>query len=170
VKAPFNPLLNHSGKHDDEKPSAGDVEEEFRFHIELQAQEYERQGRTREEALALAASRFGNVAQIKAQCVRIRERNSRRMMAMKLLFAVTFLLGVIVRVFGSGFTVIRVGDVLMMIGVLGGLLLYLKSTGASWLNPAPETFSLGLDKPGDVMPLSFDEKGRSPFERVRSDN
>ena len=162
-------FLNHKADRLDDAGCESEVDAELCFHIELQTQEYERQGHSHEEALALAASRFGNVAQIRNQCVQIRKQNSNRTTALKFLFTLAFLLGVLVRVFTSGVPFVRVGDVLMMIGVLGGVLLYLKQSGTVMFAPERESFRLGLSNGSEAQPLSFDEKGRSPFERVRGD-
>lgn len=147
-----------------------ELEEEFQFHIEMQARDYEKQGLTSEEAYARAALRFGNFAQIKMQCIRIGKQNGARTLAMRILFTVAFLLGVLIRILSSEFHVTRVGDLLIMISVFGGLLLYAKRRGPTVFRGGRKPFQLGLNKASDSMPLSFDDKGRTPFERVRADD
>ena len=147
-----------------------EVEEELQFHIEMQAEEYERQGLTPEEAFARAAVRFGDFAQIKTQCIRIGKQNGARTLAMRILFTLAFLLGVLIRILSSEFHVTRVGDLLMMIAVFGGLLLYAKRRGPSVFRSGKTPFQLGLNNVSDSMPLSFDDKGRTPFERVKADD
>jgi len=159
-------LLNHFDRHAPER----EVEEELRFHIEMQAQVYESQGLTPSEARARAVLRFGDFAQIKTQCIRISKQNSARTWAMKLLFTIAFLLGVSIRVLSSEFHLTRVGDVLIVIAVFGGLLLYGKRTGTTMFRPKKESFRLGLNSGSDSMPLGFDEEGRTPFERVRAED
>jgi hypothetical protein len=147
-----------------------EVEEELQFHIEMQARDYERQGLTPEEAFAKAALRFGDFGQIKMQCMRIGKQNGARTVAMRILFTVAFLLGVLIRILSSEFHVTRVGDLLIMISVFGGLLLYAKRSSPSVFRTGGKPFQLGLNKASDSMPLSFDDKGRTPFERARADD
>jgi len=147
-----------------------EVEEELHFHIEMQAGDYERQGLTPEEAFAKAALRFGDFAQIKRQCIRIGKQSGARTLAMRILFTLAFLLGVLIRILSSEFHVTRVGDLLIMIAVFGGLLLYAKKSGPSVFRTGRKPFQLGLNKTSESMPVSFDDKGRTPFERVRADD
>ncbi len=147
-----------------------EVEEELRFHIEMQAHVYESQGVTPPEAHARAVLRFGDFAQVKTQCVRIGKQNSVRTWAMKFLFTTAFLLGVSIRVMSSEFHLTRVGDLMIVIAVFGGLLLYGKQTGTTMFRPKEESFRLGLNNGSDSMPLGFDEEGRTPFERVRAED
>jgi len=147
-----------------------EVEEELQFHINMQAGDYERQGLTPEEAFAKAALRFGDFAQIKTQCIRIGKQNGARTLAMRILFTSAFLLGVLIRILSSEFHLTRVGDLLIMIAVFGGLLLYAKRSGPSVLKTERKPFQLGLNKASESMPVSFDDKGRTPFERVRAED
>jgi hypothetical protein len=147
-----------------------EVEEELQFHIEMQAHVYENQGLTPSEAHARAVLRFGDFAQIKTQCIRIGKQNSARTWAMKLLFTIAFLVGVLIRVLSSEFHLTRVGDLMIMIAVFGGLLLYGKRTGTTMFEPKQKSFRLGLNSGSDSMPLGFDEEGRTPFERVRAED
>jgi len=100
-----------------------EVEEELKFHIGMQAQAYERQGLTPEEAFAKAALRFGDFTQIKTQCIRIGKQSGVRTLAMRILFTVAFLLGLLIRISSWEFHLTRVGDLLIMIAVFGSLLL-----------------------------------------------
>lgn len=147
-----------------------EVDTELRFHIEMQAEEYEREGLTPAEAAAKAAVRFGDFAQIKTECVQIGLENSMRMRAMKVVFIITFLLGVVIRSLNVEFHVTRIGDVLIMIAVFGGLLLLGKKMRAGDFGAAPEPTRLGLRNGYDSPPVAFDESGRTPFERVQSDD
>ncbi len=162
----LDPLL----KRFDQAAFECEVEEELKFHITMQAEAYERLGLTPEEALARATLRFGNVAQIKTQCLRIGKQSGVRTLAMRILFTVTFLLGVLIRILSWDFHLTRVGDLLIMIAVFGSLLLYAKRSGPTVFSTARKPFQLGLNKASDSVPLSFDDKGRTPFERVRADD
>ena len=156
--------------HFDRNTYEREVEEELQFHIEMLAQDYERQGLTREEAFARAALRFGNFAQVKKQCIRIGTQNGMLTYALKTLFALAFLLGVLLRVLSSEVHVTQVGNVLMMIAVFGGLLLYGKTSGRTFFGPEGKFLRLGLDQTVDSIPPGVDEQGRTPFERLRSDD
>jgi hypothetical protein len=147
-----------------------EVDAELQFHIEMQARDYEREGLTPEEALTKAGQRFGDFAQIKTQCVQIGSQNNARTWAMKILFTIAFLLGVLIRSLNSDYHMTRMGGVLIMIAVFGGLLLMGKRIRVEDFMPAPEPLRLGLRRGPDPLPRAFDEKGRTPFERVQADD
>ena len=86
---------------------------------------------------------------------------------MKILFALAFVLGVLVRIVSSHVNIAHAGDILMAIGVLGSLLLYARRMAN--LRPEKEPLRLGIVEGFESRPSSFDEKGRTPFERVRGD-
>jgi hypothetical protein len=86
---------------------------------------------------------------------------------MKVLFTISFLLGVLVRSLSSELHVTQIGNVLIMIAVFGGLLLMGKRMRVKDFRTASEPLRLGLRSDPDSIPLAFDEKGRTPFERVR---
>jgi hypothetical protein len=151
----------------DRRALAREVETELRFHLEMQARDYERQGLTPEEARIRAALRFGDFSKIKTQCIHIGEDNDVRRWAMKILFVLAFVLGVVVRIISSHVNITHAGDILMAIGVLGSLLLYARKMARS--RPEKEPLRLGIVEGFESRPRSFDEKGRTPFERVRGD-
>src|SRR5213078_941442 len=104
------------------------------------------------EAQATALKRFGNVEQIRDECVRIARRNHPLVLALKWFCGFVFLAGVLVRIFGTDYHVTRVGDLLMEVGALGRLLLYLRGKSpASYLKRHDESALLKLD----VAPLSL---------------
>src|SRR5439155_11076620 len=90
----------------------GEVEEELRFHLELLTEALLQQDMSREEANAAALRRFGNVDQIKSQCVEISRRNHPAIRALKSFLILVFLVGVLVRVFSPEYHLTRVGDIL----------------------------------------------------------
>jgi hypothetical protein len=147
-----------------------EVEEELRFHIEMQALDYEREGLTPEASLAKAELRFGDFAQVRMQCVQIAFQSSARTRVMKMLFIITFLVGLLIKLMGPEFHTARIGHLLMAIGILGGLLLFATRVGATRFTPDRTSFRLGLFENSDAIPVSFDEQGRTPFERVRDDH
>jgi hypothetical protein len=147
-----------------------EVEAELQFHIEMQARDYEGEGLAPKESRARAELRFGDFAQVKEQCVQIGSQNSARTWAMKFLFTIAFLLGVLIRSLNSERHITRMGDVLIMVAVFGGLLLMGKRIRVGDFMPAPEPIKLGLRRGPDPLPRAFDEKGRTPFERVQADD
>jgi hypothetical protein len=144
-----------------------DVDEEFRFHIDMQTNAYEDRGHASAESRAMANARFGDVEKIRTECVRISSGKSILIWALNSVFLLSLLIGLLLRVLGPEMHINRVGDVLMMIGGLGILLVYAKQAGASVYRPTAKTLHLGLE---NGPPITFDEKGRSPFDRVRADD
>jgi hypothetical protein len=150
------------------KPSIEDeVNEELNFHIDMQTHDYERRGLSREESRTMAENRFGNVAQIKKECISIGYRKTILIWVLDAVFMMSLVMGLLLRLFVPEMHVNRVGDVMMMIGGLGILLVYAKHAGASVFN-SNSTTSLGLRQ--NSPPVGFDEQGRTPFDRVRSDD
>jgi hypothetical protein len=145
-----------------------EVEEELQFHLDLLTEEHSRQNMPWEQAQATALERFGNVEKIKDECVQIARRNHPVTLALKWLFGLIFVTGVLIRILGTDYHVTRIGDLLMEVGALGRLLLYLRGKSPSkYLKDQDESALLKLD----VAPLSlatYDQRGRTPVERVVS--
>ena len=141
-----------------------EVDEELNFHINMQTRDYESRGISRERSRTMAETRFGNVSRIKKECVRIGSGKTFLIWILDALFMMSLVTGLLLRLFVPEMHVNRVGDVMMMIGGLGILLLYAKQCGASVFNSTSQK-PLGLNTP----PVGFDEKGRTPFDRVRED-
>jgi len=145
-----------------------EVEEELQFHLDLLTEEHCRQNIPWEQAQAEAMKRFGNVEQIRDECVKIARRNQSVVLALKWFFACVFLFGILVRLFSTDYHVTRIGDLLMEVGALGRLLLYLRGKSPSkHLKDDDEPALLKLD----ISPLSlaaYDQRGRTPVERVIS--
>ena len=151
----------------DRRAFAREVEAELHFHIEMQARDYEKAGLTPEEARIRAALRFGDFSRIKTECMRVGLYSDARIGAMKIIFALAFVLGVSIRIVSSQVNVMHIGDILMAIGVLGWLLLYGRRMAS--FRPETEPLRLGIADAHESKPVGFDEKGRTPFERVRED-
>ncbi len=145
-----------------------EVEEELQFHLDLLTEEHCRQNIPWEQAQAEAMKRFGNIEQIRDECVNIARRNQSVVLALKWFFACVFLFGILVRLFSTDYHVTRIGDLLMEVGALGRLLLYLRGKSPSkHLKDDDEPALLKLD----ISPLSlaaYDQRGRTPVERVIS--
>ena len=146
------------------------VEEELQFHIEMRVRDYQREGLDFDASLEKAKVRFGDFEMVKRQCVEISARNSVGIWILKILFTISFLLGVLVRGLSLERSVNQIGTILIMIGVFGGLMLIGKTIRMRDLTSAPEPLRLGLNSIADSVPLAFDEKGRTPFERVKADD
>ena len=145
-----------------------EVDEELQFHLDLLTEELCRQNMPRDEAQTAALKRFGNLEQIRDECVRISRRNHPAVSALKWFFGFVFVVGVLVRVFSPEYHLTRMGDVLMAVGVLSRLLLYLRVMNPSRYFSKPDDSS--LIKLNDV-PMSlatYDRKRRTPVERLIS--
>lgn len=144
-----------------------EVDAELRFHLDMQAREYENEGLAIAEAMAKAELRFGDFNEIKNQCVQIATRNTAGARIMKFVFGFSFVAGVFLRSLALQTNVRHVGDVLIMIAVSGGLLLMAKQMRARNRVSETEPLRLGLQPEKQFTPIAFDENGRTPFERAR---
>ena len=145
-----------------------EVAEELQFHLELLTEEHCRQDLPWAEAQATALKRFGDVDQIKDECVRIARRNQPAIVALKWFFGFVFVTGVLVRVFSPEYHLTRVGDVLMMVGVLSRLLLYLRGMNPSRFISKPDASTLLDLDDAPIYLAAYDRKKRTPVERVIS--
>lgn len=103
-----------------------EVEEELRFHIEMQALDFESDGLPPDAAYARATQRFGNSTKIKRECIGILVEDTRTVRVVKLLFKMSLVAGVLIKFLTSEFRQQQIGNMLIMIGVLGVLLLWAK--------------------------------------------
>jgi hypothetical protein len=146
-----------------------EVENELRFHLELLTEANLQRGMTLKEAEAEAAKRFGNVERIKNQCVEISARSCPSMRVLKSFLIVVFLGGVLTRISSADIYGEQIGNMLMTIAALGGLLLYIRGlrpfsfAAPTNENPAP----LGLS---DARQTPFAANNRTPLERIIADD
>ena len=145
-----------------------EVDEELQFHLDLLTEELCRQDMPRDEAQATALKRFGNLEQIRDECVRISRRNHPAVSALKWFFGFVFVSGVLVRVFSLEFHLTRVGDILMTVGVLSRLLLYLRVMTRSQYVSKPDDSSLIKLNDSRMSFTAYDQRMRTPVERVIS--
>ena len=151
----------------DSEQIRGEVEEELRFHLELLTEALLQQDLSLREANAAALKRFGNVEQIRDQCVQISRKNHPVIRALKSFLVLVFLMGVLVRVFGMEYHVLHVGDTLIAVGVLGRLLVYVHGLNPSSFLSKPETSSpLILTEKSQTSITAYDQRKRTPVERV----
>jgi hypothetical protein len=147
------------------------IEEELRFHLELLTEQNLQQDMPLANAREAALKRFGDVEQIKSQCVEISRNNRPLIRAMKFFLILVFLAGVLVRIFSPEFNVTRVGDTLIMVAILGRLFFYVRGLNPARFTPKNETLSpLSLKETGVTSFTAFDQAGRTPLERVISDS
>ena len=149
-----------------------EVEEELSLHVELLRSEHLRQGMSPEAANAATRKRFGDLTEIKRQCVAISHRSHPFERALKAFLVLMFLAGILVR-FGSTEEVNfrHLSNLLMAVSVLGHLLLYARGlTPARFLSKS-DTVPLSIFSDDSRMPItSYDEGKRTPIERVISDD
>ena len=125
----------------DRRETEREIEDQLCFHLELMTQAMLQQEMSSEEAKEAAIKRFGNVERIKAQCLAISNRNHPLLRALKSLLILVALVGGLVRFLGADYHVIHIGEVLIMVGVLGRLLLYVRGLNPSSVLSKPEPSS-----------------------------
>lgn len=143
------------------------IEEEFRFHLDLLTKELLQQDMSFDQAEDAARRRFGNVEQIKDQCVEIKRSGHPLTRALKSLVIPLFLLGVLVRVLSTEISVRHVGDTLILVAILGRLFFYVRSLHPSSFRSKPET-SLMLNV-AQTSIAAYDHRRLTPVERVIAD-
>ena len=125
---------------------AFEVEEELQFHIEMLERKYAQRGMSAAEAKAAAVKRFGNFERIKKQCVHITRRNSLLRRILKTSSILVALTGLSIHILSTDYKIARIGQVLIMIAILGRLLLFVRGLGPSNLFPrtkVTETLKIG---------------------------
>jgi hypothetical protein len=145
------------------------IEEELRLHLELLTEHHLQRDMSLAEARDATVKRFGNVAQIKDQCVQIRRGNGALTRVLKSFLILIFLLGILVRVTSTELGVHHLGDILILVAVSGRLFFYVRSLRPSHF-PSKHDPSLMLKSHGLTSFTAYDQKGRTPVERVISDS
>jgi len=148
----FNPIDNEAIERE--------VEEELRFHLELLTEQHLQHADTLAEARASALRRFGNVEQVKDQCVEISKRKRPFTRALKSFLILTFLAGIFVRIFGTELHVDRVGQMLITVAVMGRLFLYVRGLKPAGFRPKSDTSS----------PLMLNSTAKTPASLFEADN
>ena len=116
-----------------------EVDEELRFHLDLLTEQHLQDADTVADARAAALSRFGDVEQIKDECVEISKRSRPLTRALKTFFVLTFLAGILVRIWGTELHVDRVGQMLIAIGFMGRLFMYVRGSRPAGLHSKSDT-------------------------------
>jgi hypothetical protein len=152
----------------DSRRAEREVQEELQFHLDLLTEEHCRPNMPWEEAQATALKRFGNLEQIRDECVRIARRNQPAILALKWFFGFVFVTGVLVRVFSAEYHLTRVGDILMAVGVLSRLLLYLRGMTPSRYVSTPDESTVIKLNDSAISLAAYDQNKRTPVERIIS--
>ena len=137
-----------------------EVEEELLFHLELLTEQHLQHADTLVEARASALRRFGNVEQVKDQCVEISKRKRPFTRALKSFLILTFLAGVFLCIFGTELHVFRVGQMLITVAVMGRLFLYVRGLKPAGFRPKSDTSS----------PLMLNSTAKTPASLFEADN
>ena len=132
-----------------------EVDEELRFHLELLTEQHLQHGDTLEEARAAALRQFGDVEQVKDQCVEISKRKRLVTRALKSFLLLVFLTGIFVRIFGTELQVDRVGQMLIAIGAMGRLFLYVRDLKPAGFRSRSEASSPLMLNTTDKTPASL---------------
>jgi hypothetical protein len=146
------------------------IEDELRFHLERLTEDHLERNMPLPEAQDAALKCFGNVEQIKEQCVEISRNNRPLIRVLKSLLILVFLAGVCVRIFSPELHVTHIGDVLIYVGILGRLFFYVRGLNPSQFTSPPANSSpLKLNETRHTPVNAYDQRKRTPLERVISD-
>ena len=156
--------------HNSRERVAREIDEQLSFHVESLTQELLAQDMTPAEASHAAARRFGDVTQIRDECVAISRRSRPALVALKASLIVLFLAGVLVRTLDAGVNVHHLGDVLIAVPTLGGLLVYVRGLSPSrFLSKEVLPSPLGLAEAAQPLFTVYDRRMLTPVERLISD-
>lgn len=139
-----------------------EVDEELRFHLDLLTQDLINEDFSNIQAAQIARARFGDIDQIRKQCVEIQRRNSPFNRALKLFLILVVIGGFLIRVFSPEFHVTRIGGILMFIGIVGRLFLYVRGLAVSTPVRADFLSSLVLSE----QTLRNNRQDLTPVKRV----
>ena len=162
--------MAHKLKWQERKNVEQTVEEELQFHVDLLTQQFIQQGLLLEEAREAAKKRFGDMSEVKNECVKIGERNNSFLLLLKVGLLSLFLSGVLVRIFIPGVNFRHLADLLMAVAVLGRVFMYVRGLNPSFFLPKQNTLSrLRLTNTGEPAISGYDHQALTPLERVISD-
>jgi hypothetical protein len=162
--------MAHRLKWLDRKHLEQDLEDELQLHIDLLTQQNIQQGLSLEEAREAALRRFGNMSEVKNECVKICDRNNTLLLLMKVGLLMIFLFGVLMRLFIPITNFMHLADILMSVAVLGRLFMYVRGLNPSFFLPKQNTLShLRLSNRVEPAIRGYDQQALTPLERVISD-
>lgn len=124
-----------------------EIDEELGFHLELLTQAYLRQGLSAEDAKDAAVRRFGSVERTSKECLAISMPAHPLLVVLKSFLLLVFLTGIMVRMLGIDHATRTLGQLLIVVPILGRLLLYVRSLNPARFRSEPESASpLGLNE------------------------
>ena len=124
--------------------TAAEVGEELQFHIDMLEGKFTQSGMPAPQAKAAAVKRFGNLDNIKNQCVNINRRNSLLRRMLKTFTIVLAFTGLSIIILASDYKVTRIGTMLILISLFGRLLLHARGCVGSVFPPRTRERSLSV--------------------------
>ena len=110
------------------------------------------------------------MSEIENESVETSDKRNTILLLVKVCLFTVFLLGVLIRIFIPIETFRHLADVLMMIAVLGRLFMYVRALNPSLFFPKQDNSSpLSLIEKKETNLSSYDQRSRTPLERVISD-
>lgn len=150
--------------------TAREIDEELRFHLELLTREHLLQAMSPAEAKDAAVRRFGNVEHIRDQCLAISRRRHPLLVGLRAFLIIMFFAGVVVRTLDAGINVHHLGDLLIVVPILGHILLYVRGLNPSrFLSKAESASPLRLNETPQPLFTVYDRRMLTPVERLISD-
>ena len=154
-------------EHFDPERARREIDEELRLHIDLLTEAHLQRNMSLDDARHAALSHFGDVEMIRNQCARIKQRSRPLIRGLKLFLIVVFLSGVFIRILAPEYHLTRVGDILMVVGILGRLWFYVRElTPSTFLSKSEISSPLRLIDKSQTSIAAYDQKRRTPVERV----
>jgi hypothetical protein len=159
-------------------PIEREIEAELRFHLEMRIEQNRAAGMSAEAAQADALQRFGNYEAVKTECHKIAQERLANSPARPILNALIWVMlgvGLTLRSLSDIDAVQQCGTILIVISVSWQLLVYIRLSGQlrkSETLPATPILpieTLNSTNIHDPIPY-YDQQGRTPVERVLSDD
>ena len=110
------------------------------------------------------------MSELENESVETSDNRNNISLLIKVCLLAVFLFGVLMRIFITLETFWRLADVLMMLAVLGRLFMYVRALKPSLFFPKQDNSSpLSLIDKKESILSSYDQRSRTPLERVISD-
>jgi hypothetical protein len=144
-----------------------EVEEELNLHLELMAQDLRQRQFSSAEARRLALERFGDVEKVRRECVEVRKRNRPLVRVLKSFLILLFFAGFLFRISSANINVRHIGDILMIIGIMGRLFVHLRGlTHSNSSSKYDQPSLLTLTRVVTPSSVNHNERSLTPVERV----
>jgi hypothetical protein len=110
------------------------------------------------------------MSDLNGELVEIPDQRRTSLLLIKICLFTVFLFGVLMRIFIPLVTVRHLADVLMMLAALGRLFIYVRALNPSlFLSKQDNSSPLSLIEKKETILSSYDQRSRTPLERVISD-